>query len=1281
MKNLNARFALMLEIFCSLSWIAFASATLTLIAPATLVAQTSASFVTSRIIQPVDENVRVTLKGNVRQDLATTPDLGSVEDGKPLHLYLLLQRTIAQQADLDNLIERQQQATAPEYHKWLPPKEFGARFGASPEDIAKITAWLESHGFKIRSVLNNASMIDFAATAGQVREAFHTELHDFNIRGGKHVANVQDPQIPAALAPVVAGIKGLIKIPAHTNHTKARQVAYDKETHRWHTGDTAGKARVNPAFDNPNGDLDVTPQDLYTIYNVNPVFTGGNLAATATVAVIEESDIEYGTVNPTTGLATGGDVATFRGLFGVPGTLNMHVYHGHGMVTCNDPGIDPDGIGEDQEASLDAEWINATAPSANLIFMSCDQDPDQGIDTSMPALIDNNLSDVMSLSYGESELYFTTADYSFQDTLYAQAATQGQSFFVSSGDSGSDVADQNTDGTATSGINVSAFAAPTVTVAGGTDFSDLYDSLEGGPAQSKYWAATNSMYYGDALSYIPETAWNEGCASSILAKYSGFSGAGLCAAEGAGNDGSVVGGSGGVSTHYLVPAWQTGISGYSGAYHSQPDIAGFASAAFWGHALIFCDSNPADDGEDIDCTSEADFGESGGTSFVAPYMAGVAGLLVDATGSRQGLLNPALYALAKAQYTAAATKTACYSNGQTSNAGVTTGLPAADCIFNDVTTSNNDVACEVGSTDCFVNTSESYGMLSLNGAGSLTVAYPSTIGFDQVTGIGTVNVHNLITNWNTAFTSTTGLTASPTSITSSESTELTATVTGGTPTGYEDTPPALTGTASFAAGSTSLGNCTLSAGTCMLSVPGTALQVGINSVTATFLGSGTYPTSKSSVVTVTVTSTNQVEVTVGTSPAGLSFSIDGTAYTSAQTPTWIIGSSHTIATTSPQTPVVGTQDTFTSWSDGGAISHPVTASASTTTYIALFNTQYLLTTAASPTAGGTVSPATGYQTASSSVSLVATPSAGYVFVKWTSSPGAVTNPTSASTSITMSAPESATAIFALTGPTITSISPTSKTEGGVKFTLTVNGANYVSGATVNWNGAALVTKFVNSSQLTASVPATDIATAGTVQVTVSDPSPGGTSSSATFTIDNPKPAITSLSPNSAILGGAGFTLTVKGKNFLNGSVVNWAGSVRSTIFVSATELTATINAADIAKTGTFKVTVTSPAPGGGNSAAVSFVVDNPTPTLNDLSPSSETHGGAAFTLTATGTNFVSTSKIHWNGVNLATKFVSSKTLTAVVAKSRIATAGTANVTVDTPAPGGGITAPLTFTIN
>jgi hypothetical protein len=850
-----------------------------------------------RIIQRIDENARVTLKDNVRRDIATAPDLGPVEDEKPLHLYLLLARTAAQQADLDNLIMRQQQPTAPEYHKWLTPKEFGARFGASPGDIATLSTWLESHGFQIRSILNNASIIDFAATAGQVREAFRTELHYFNIRGGKYAANVQDPQIPSALSPVVAGIKGLSKIPPPTNHTKVHQTSYDEQAHRWSPVDPTAADLDSPAYNAGHGLYAVTPQDFYTIYNVNPAFSGGELAAKATVAVIEQSDIEYGTVNGTTGAATGGDVATFRTLFGVPGTLNMHVYHGFGTVTCNNPGIDPDGIGEDEEASLDAEWINATAPSANEIFMSCDQSPDNGIFSSMAALIDNNLSDAMSLSYGGSELAFTSSDYTSQDTLYAQAASQGQSIFISSGDSGSDVADQNTKGTATYGMNVSGFLSPMVTATGGTDFSDLYDSLEGGPAQSTYWSSTNSTYYGDALSYIPETAWNDSCASSIYAAYEGLTGAGLCGAIKARSvDGTVVGGSGGISTHYAVAAWQTGISGYSNSMHSIPDIAGFAANGFWGHYLIFCDSNPVD-ASSTGCTSTSNFGGAGGTSFVAPYMAGVAGLLVDFTGSRQGLLNPALYALAKAQFTGSGSATACYSNGQTSNAGVTTGLPAAACIFNDVTTSNNDVPCQAGSTSCFVNGGDTFGMLSLTGSSSLSVAYPSQPGFDQVAGIGTINVNNLLTKWNTAFTSTTRLQASPTSITSSESTELTATVTGGTPTGYVDTPPALTGTASFKAGTTSLGSCTLSAGTCMLSVPGTALLPGANSVTATFLDSETYPTSTSTSSTVTVTAALVPAITWAT-PAAITYP---TALSATQ-----LDASSTVAGTFAYSPALGT---------------------------------------------------------------------------------------------------------------------------------------------------------------------------------------------------------------------------------------------------------------------------------------------------------------------------------------------------------------------------------------
>ncbi len=173
-----------------------------------------------------------------------------------------------------------------------------------------------------------------------------------------------------------------------------------------------------------------------------------------------------------------------------------------------------------------------------------------------------------------------------------------------------------------------------------------------------------------------------------------------------------------------------------------------------------------------------------------------------------------------------------------------------------------------------------------------------------------------------------------------------------------------------------------------------------------------------------------VQTTVGTDPAGLGFTVDGTTYTSTQTFTWNIGSSHTIATTSPQAGAPGMQYVFDNWSDGGAISHSVNAPSTATTYTATLDTQYQLTTAASPSNGGSVSPASGgFYNAGTVVPLQATAAAGHAFVNWTSSPGSVASPTSASTSITMNAPESVAANFAAV-PKVT-LTPTNVAFGQV----------------------------------------------------------------------------------------------------------------------------------------------------------------------------------------------------------------------------------------------------------
>jgi hypothetical protein len=176
-------------------------------------------------------------------------------------------------------------------------------------------------------------------------------------------------------------------------------------------------------------------------------------------------------------------------------------------------------------------------------------------------------------------------------------------------------------------------------------------------------------------------------------------------------------------------------------------------------------------------------------------------------------------------------------------------------------------------------------------------------------------------------------------------------------------------------------------------------------------------------------------------------------------------------------------------------------------------------------------------------------------------------------------------------PTTTSINPTTDDAGSQGGTLIINGTGFVSSSVVQWNGSNRTTTYVSATKLTAAIPASDSMVAGTNQVTVFNPAPGGgTSNAQTFTINNPVPTTTSLSPTSATARGAAFTLTVNGTGFVQGSIVRWKGANRTTTYVSSTRLTAAITAADIATAGTAQVTVFNPAPGGGTSNARSFTI-------------------------------------------------------------------------------------------
>lgn len=283
---------------------------------------------------------------------------------------------------------------------------------------------------------------------------------------------------------------------------------------------------------------------------------------------------------------------------------------------------------------------------------------------------------------------------------------------------------------------------------------------------------------------------------------------------------------------------------------------------------------------------------------------------------------------------------------------------------------------------------------------------------------------------------------------------------------------------------------------------------------------------------------------------------------------------------------------------------------------------------------------------------------------------------------------SAIAVLAqsLPTPAIRDVTPASTLVGGVAFTLTVNGSNYISQSVVRWNGKDRTTTFVSTARLTAAIPASDIATAGTVDVTVFNPSPAGcncSSLSVTFSINNPVPTMTSFSPTSAAAGGPAFTLTVTGTNFVAASTVQWNGLDRTTTFdpKNPTQLKAAIPASDIAKAGTATIFVFNPPPGGGGSSANTFFINNPPPTISSISPNLLPTGSSAFTLTVNGTNFNSASTVQWNGSNRATTFISFTQLTAAIPASDLATGGAASVTVVNPPPGGGSSNAVFFNIN
>jgi hypothetical protein len=266
-------------------------------------------------------------------------------------------------------------------------------------------------------------------------------------------------------------------------------------------------------------------------------------------------------------------------------------------------------------------------------------------------------------------------------------------------------------------------------------------------------------------------------------------------------------------------------------------------------------------------------------------------------------------------------------------------------------------------------------------------------------------------------------------------------------------------------------------------------------------------------------------------------------------------------------------------------------------------------------------------------------------------------------------------------PTIASLSPTTANVGGPAFLLLVTGTNYTSDCQVEWAGAARTTSCLSGTQLQAMITGTDLSTAGTFPITVTNTTSVETSPAVNFVVANFGPVITAASPAFVLAGAPEFELALTGTGFAPGSTVQFAGAAMATIAVNTTRINATIPASYLTAPLATTVKVFTPGPGGGESNAFPFEIRNPTPTLTSINPATVIAGSPTITLQATGTGFISTSVITWQGKSMATVFVSGTLLNATIPASGMAKGKRAVLAVTNPGPGGGTTPTLTCVVN
>ena len=488
------------------------------------------------------------------------------------------------------MLDEQQDPESPNYHKWLTPEQYAARFGVSAADLAKVSSWLKSQGLTVNGFSRARTRIFFSGTAAQVENAFRTELHNFQVDGQTRFANATEVSVPAALSGMVLGLRGLDNFRPRPRARVARPNFTSHQT----------------------GNHFLSPGDFATIYNVKPLYQAGLDGTGEKIAVVGQTQIDVS------------DVDAFRSAAGLPAT-NLQLVSVDGSTGFSS--------GDEVEADLDVEWSGGVAKNAAILYVYVGSNSAQNVFNSMEYAIDNNLAPVISTSYGNCEANLGTFTAVLRSDAQ-QANSQGQTITAAAGDAGAADCESQSAASATHGLAVdSPGSVPEVTALGGSEFTgDAAGTVTGNDAGANppYWGATTGGVdnISSALTYIPETTWND-TSQSITA------GGGLSATGG------------GVSIKFSKPSWQNALTP-ADTKRDVPDVT--LSASPFHDSTLICSQGSCVSGFRF---TDSSLNVVGGTSVGAPAFAGIVAILNQATQSGgSGNINPTLYSLAVSKPTA-----------------------------------------------------------------------------------------------------------------------------------------------------------------------------------------------------------------------------------------------------------------------------------------------------------------------------------------------------------------------------------------------------------------------------------------------------------------------------------------------------------------------------------------------------------------------------------------------------------------------------------------------------